>query len=124
MSVAQTKRIDEVDRYVGIRVSQWRIMRGLTQQQLATLIGRSWSQVQKYENGTSRIFASTLHRIAQVLDVKVELLFEQGEDQICCKVQARRTVRLVRTVWKLGYPLQRAVCNLTLALSEPHQETP
>src|SRR5579875_643906 len=46
-----TSRTQEVDRHVGARVRERRIMLGLTQQQLADLIGVTYQQAHKYERG-------------------------------------------------------------------------
>ena len=61
----------EVDRYVCLRIRERRIMLGLTQQELAERIGATPQQTQRYEAGTSRIFAGRLFMLAQALDVDV-----------------------------------------------------
>lgn len=48
---------------------------GKTQQQLATHLGVTFRQVQKYESGTNRISAGTLFDAAQFLGVPVETFF-------------------------------------------------
>ena len=51
-------------------------MRGLTQQQLAELIGITYQQAHKYEVGMNRVSAGRLYAIAQALQVGVEYFFE------------------------------------------------
>jgi transcriptional regulator with XRE-family HTH domain len=51
-------------------------MNGLTQQALAGLIGVTYQQAHKYENGANRIAAGRLYNIAQVLGVEVGYFFE------------------------------------------------
>src|SRR6266480_3980330 len=46
-----TGRTQDIDRHVGARVRERRIMLGLTQQQLADLIGVTYQQAHKYERG-------------------------------------------------------------------------
>src|SRR6516165_10128230 len=46
-----TSRTQDIDRYVGARIRERRIMLGLTQQQLADLIGVTYQQAHKYERG-------------------------------------------------------------------------
>jgi transcriptional regulator with XRE-family HTH domain len=53
-----------------------RIMLGLTQQQVAELIGVTYQQAHKYEKGVNRIAAGRLYTIAQVLGVEVSYFFE------------------------------------------------
>src|ERR1700720_2722993 len=64
-----TGRTQDVDRHVGARVRERRIMLGLTQQQLADLIGVTYQQAHKYERGINRVSAGRLYEIAQVLSV-------------------------------------------------------
>ena len=47
-------RAQDIDRYVGARVRERRIMLGLTQQQMAELIGVTYQQAHKYEKGINR----------------------------------------------------------------------
>jgi transcriptional regulator with XRE-family HTH domain len=51
-------------------------MNGLTQQKMADLIGVTYQQAHKYENGVNRIAAGRLYIIAQVLGVDVSYFFE------------------------------------------------
>jgi transcriptional regulator with XRE-family HTH domain len=51
-------------------------MNGLTQQTLADLIGVTYQQAHKYENGVNRIAAGRLYIIARVLGVEVGYFFE------------------------------------------------
>jgi transcriptional regulator with XRE-family HTH domain len=59
-----------VDRHVGARVREWRLALGLTQQQLAELVGITDQQAHKYEKGVNRISAGRLHRLGQALGVE------------------------------------------------------
>lgn len=70
-----TARTQDVDRHVGGRVRERRIMLGLTQQQLADLIGVTYQQAHKYERAINRISAGRLFEIAQVLGVPVSYFF-------------------------------------------------
>lgn len=66
---------DDIDAYVGSRISLRRSALGLSQTALARQLGVSFQQVQKYETGTNRISASRLHRVAVVLGTSVEAFF-------------------------------------------------
>jgi transcriptional regulator with XRE-family HTH domain len=79
-----TARTQDIDRHVGGRVRERRIMLGLTQQQLADLIGVTYQQAHKYERAINRISAGRLFEIAQVLGVPVNYFFaglEQDGDR-------------------------------------------
>jgi transcriptional regulator with XRE-family HTH domain len=75
-----TSRTQDIDRYVGARIRERRIMLGLTQQQLADLIGVTYQQAHKYERGINRVSAGRLYEVAQVLSVPVNYFFD-GLDQ-------------------------------------------
>ncbi len=64
------------DRHVGNRIRERRVMLGLSQQQLAQMIGVTYQQAHKYERGLNRISAGRLYEIAQVLTVPVAWFFE------------------------------------------------
>ena len=72
----ESHRATAADRYVGLRIRERRIMAGLSQQQLAGLIGITYQQAHKYERGLNRISAGRLFAIAQALNVPVEWFFE------------------------------------------------
>ena len=69
-------RASETDRYVGVKIRERRVMLGLSQQQMAKLIGVTYQQAHKYERGINRISAGRLYDIAQVLRVPVGYFFE------------------------------------------------
>jgi transcriptional regulator with XRE-family HTH domain len=71
-----TSRTQDIDRHVGSRVRERRIMLGLTQQQLADLIGVTYQQAHKYERAINRVSAGRLFEIAQVLSVPVSYFFD------------------------------------------------
>lgn len=69
-----------LDRRIGERIRLRRTELGLTQEQLASALGISYQQVQKYENGVNRISASRLAEIAQKLEVPIGWFVEEPEE--------------------------------------------
>ena len=69
-------RTQRVDRHVGAMIRERRIMVGLTQQQLAGLLGVTYQQTHKYEKGVNRVSAGRLFEIAQILEVPVGAFYE------------------------------------------------
>lgn len=67
-------------RLLGLKIAMYRKMRGLTQEQFAEKLGKSWSFISQIEanNGTTvkGVSLSTLFLIAEVLDVSVSKLLE------------------------------------------------
>src|ERR1700676_148786 len=69
-----------VDRSVGRRIRILRVGRGLSQTALASQLGLTFQQLQKYEKGTNRVSASRLHDIARILGGEVKSFFEDASD--------------------------------------------
>ncbi|CUH66357.1 putative transcriptional regulator [Thalassovita gelatinovora] len=69
-----------VDIHVGKKLKNLRVLRGLTQTDVAKGLSISFQQVQKYELGRNRISASKLFEIANILNVPPSYFFD-GLDQ-------------------------------------------
>jgi transcriptional regulator with XRE-family HTH domain len=89
-----TGRTQDIDRHVGARVRERRIMLGLTQQQLADLIGVTYQQAHKYERGINRVSAGRLYEIAQVLSVPVGYFFDGLQEESTRAVSPRERMCL------------------------------
>jgi transcriptional regulator with XRE-family HTH domain len=91
-------RTQDIDRHVGARVRERRIMLGFTQQQLADLIGVTYQQAHKYERGINRISAGRLYEIAHVLSVPVNYFFDglEGDAGRAVSPRERMCLELAR----------------------------
>ncbi|HMR32984.1 MAG TPA: helix-turn-helix transcriptional regulator [Geminicoccaceae bacterium] len=117
-------RAQDIDRHVGARMRDRRVMLGLTQQQMAELIGVTYQQAHKYEKGINRVAAGRLYTIAGALGVDVSYFFEGiGEsDGFKPNVQQRMLLELARNF--IAVPSRRqqeALCGLARALAEGRQ---
>ena len=65
-----------IDVHVGNRIRLRRTLLGLSQEKLASLLGLTFQQVQKYERGMNRVGASRLWDISQVLNTPVSFFYE------------------------------------------------
>lgn len=74
-------RASDIDKHVGSRIRERRIMMGLSQQQMADMIGVTYQQAHKYERGINRISAGRLYEITQVLGVPVSYFFDGLENK-------------------------------------------
>jgi transcriptional regulator with XRE-family HTH domain len=93
----------QIDRYVGDRLRERRVMLGITQQRMAELLGVSYQQAHKYEKGINRISAGRLHQISSVLGVEINYFFDglnDGEEKH--KMTSKR----------LFLELSRTICNI------------
>jgi len=64
------------DQHVGARVRMRRKMVAMSQEKLGAALGLTFQQVQKYEKGATRISASRLQQMSDILQVPVEFFFE------------------------------------------------
>jgi transcriptional regulator with XRE-family HTH domain len=77
-----------VDQFVGSRMRMRRLLNGLTQKELADMIGISFQQLQKYEKGMSRIGPARLQLVARSLDVPISFFFEGAPDSVAATQEA------------------------------------
>ena len=71
--------VKSIDRRVASRIRERRLEVGMTQQQLAELIGVAFQQAHKYERGISRITAGRLYYIAAALQTPVSYFFASAD---------------------------------------------
>ena len=125
MPITRTPRATAIDRHVGTRIRERRILMGLTQQQLADRIGITYQQAHKYERGTNRVSAGRLFEIAGVLGVPIDYFYERlGADAELqprpLHARERMTLELTRTFAAIADPrLQEAISDLTRSLAIP-----
>jgi transcriptional regulator with XRE-family HTH domain len=70
-----------MDRHIGARVRERRVLMGLSQQQLARTLGMTYQQVHKYERGLNRISSGRLFELAQALVIEPAWFFEGFTEQ-------------------------------------------
>ena len=117
-------RPENIDRHVGERVRERRIMLGLTQHQFAELIGVTFQQAHKYERGINRMSAGRLYKTAQVLGVDVGYFFDGigGDDTFRPRQQQRLLLELARNFMAIPHRRhQEEIVSLVRALAEPAQ---
>jgi transcriptional regulator with XRE-family HTH domain len=119
----RTKEEVDIDRRVGARLRERRLLLGMSQQQLAKALGITFQQVQKYENGANRISASRLWDISRRVDVPIEWFFGvegNGARPIQRAMEGdlakRETLELVRNYFSIQNPeIRRALIALARA---------
>src|SRR3546814_6416949 len=67
----------DLDVSIGARLRLRRLSMGFSQETLARALGITFQQIQKYERGTNRIFASRLFHLARVLRVPIAYFFQE-----------------------------------------------
>ena len=71
-----------IDIHVGNRIRLRRTLLGLSQEKLASLLGLTFQQVQKYERGMNRVGASRLWDIGKVLEVPIGFFYEDMDKEV------------------------------------------
>ena len=75
---------------IGKLIKDARISKGLTQEQLGNLVGVQKSAIAKYENGrVVNIKRSTLHKLAEALDLRGSDLFIESNPKEAAELSAR-----------------------------------
>lgn len=109
-----------LEQSIGARLRARRRQMGLSQTDLATQLGVSFQQVQKYERGANRIAASTLVAAAQALSTTVGwLVGEDGvgrddDDELFRALALPGAIEMLRAFNGIADPRTRAAL-LTLA---------
>ena len=97
-----------LDKVVGRRIKARRLQLGLSQQALGDALGLSYQQVQKYEQGVSRIGAGRLQQLAEVLNVPVSVFFDEQRggsregDEVFAFLDTPHSFRLVKAFAKMA----------------------
>jgi transcriptional regulator with XRE-family HTH domain len=133
------KNPDQIDIYVGGRIRSLRNSKGLSQTALATNLGVTFQQVQKYEKGVNRVGAGRLSRIAALLDATVSEFYPPdangsvenvkraakrvADDPFVKMSQSKRGHRLARAFIKLGLVDSLVVVSVAEALSVDREKS-
>jgi transcriptional regulator with XRE-family HTH domain len=111
------------DKHVGNRVRMRRLMLDMTQARLGEALGVTFQQVQKYEKGTTRIGASRLQQIAQILEVPISFFFEDGAAPMPTDISellaTSEGLALVRAITRIkDARLRRSITDFVESLAE------
>jgi transcriptional regulator with XRE-family HTH domain len=66
----------KIDAHIGARIKEAREEYGYTKPVLGKIVGVTFQQIIKYEDGRSRVAASTLYKIAKALGKPIAWFFE------------------------------------------------
>ena len=116
---ARPRKATSVDRFVAARVRERRVALGVSQHQLAEIIGVAYQQEQKYEKGINRISAAQLYEIARALTTPVAHFYEGlGEEPRSVAPHQRRLLEIARNFVEIQNEEHRvALCELVRTLA-------
>jgi transcriptional regulator with XRE-family HTH domain len=129
------KKPADIDLHLGKRLRRRRRLLGMTQQQLADLVGVRFQQIQKYECGANRISAARLWDLAKALEVPTGYFYEglgpkdtfkdaakagNGETEVPGDFANRKeTLDLIAAYNQLGEMPRRRLLDLAKSLVSP-----
>jgi transcriptional regulator with XRE-family HTH domain len=90
-----------INRFVGRRIRERRVLLGMSQRQLGEPIGTSTQQIYKYELGQNGVTAGLLFEIARVVDTSPDYFFEGLGEEATARVSPRQRI-LLNLVRSLG----------------------
>ncbi len=100
----------EIDKHIGHRVRERRMVLGLSQSVLANGLGVTFQQLYKYEKGHNRIAAGRLYGCAELLGVPPAYFFEglEGSDSgTPDETRSDEAIKLARAYYSIDDPAQR-----------------
>ncbi len=104
-----------VDTLIGMKIHELRISMGLSRQQLASKIGVTHQQLQKYEKGTNRISAGRIAAIAKAMNKSVAFFFEnlnETENDKLPTGHQRMCIEVSRNFLRVKNPMHQNAINL------------
>jgi transcriptional regulator with XRE-family HTH domain len=119
-----------VDVHVGKRIRVRRLLLGMNQETLASGLGLTFQQVQKYEGGANRVSASRLSAVADVLGVPISYFFADllaADTEMSAEEGTRRdrmerpeTIELIRLYYAIPDPTVRLrFLDMVKAIARP-----
>lgn len=112
------RRYRAIDRIVAERIRAERLMRGMTQTDLASAIGVTYQQVHKYETQVNRVTPGIMAEIAQALGVPVSAFFDEADPALGRPDRPRSTLNFHNLFCRLSPRQQDAVLALMRALAD------
>lgn len=119
----------DVNTVIGKKIRTQRALKGYSQAAVANMLGVSFQQVQKYENGRNNITPAKLLQLSLIFDCNVGDLFPvSGPSQdLLAFTPSRRTLHLVQNFERISsVEMQRHIGDLVRAIAEqsnPDQES-
>lgn len=125
---ANVRSVTPTDKIIGTRLRARRLEMHVTQDELATKLGLSFQQVQKYEKGMNRIGTSRLMQIATALECDSSYFLPAGtnggtkQSRFVEFLATADGVKINEAMMKLGEPHRRGVIELAETLARAYGE--
>lgn len=120
---AEPKAVEQsVNKHIGAELRQQRAEHGLTQQDLASELGVSFQQIQKYERG-GRISAGKLYILAHALGIPIGALFPQDKVKDYAPLPPRLLGQIFRKLSPVALLHTEEVSSIVKALARIAEKT-
>ncbi len=70
------KQVRDIDKVIGARLRQHRMLKGVSQEQIGEALGLTFQQIQKYEKGTNRVSVGAAILICDRLNIRLADLLD------------------------------------------------
>lgn len=111
-----------LDKAIGARIRSYRQARKMSQGDIGKLLGVTFQQVQKYENGKNRVSGSRLVRLCEILNVRPEQILGNGhgvystEPDVLSVLRHTEMTRMLVEINKLPQSRRKAVVSALVLL--------
>jgi len=125
-TASDNRKTQAIDSYIGKQIRLRRLDCELSQHQLASALGISYQQLQKYERGTNRISASRLYALGLVLGVDTNYFFSGMPADIAESLKPQEGSEPLDIVAQRTRPphIRAAMLALVDAINENHGNIP
>ena len=104
---------------IGRRLRMYRQKRKISQEQLGNMLGISFQQIQKYENGQNRLFAERAAIIAEILSVSLIDLIPECDGKIATQKLSSLEAMEIASIYDSFSPKKRkALLGIARELKE------
>ena len=99
----------DIDSTVGIKIHELRVINGLSRQQLASEVGVTHQQLQKYEKGVNRVTIGRMVCIAKALNKPLSYFVDDAVE--APDEHQRMCIEVSRNFLRIKEPANRAAVN-------------
>jgi len=122
-------RAQDIDKHIGERLKEIRKRKGMTQEDLASKLGMTFQQIQKYENGKNRISFSNMVELSRYLGVSLDSFLDSPAlvsglgDKEQNVISQKETDELLKVYYSLEDPkLRKNLLKLVKSMADNMKE--
>lgn len=107
----------KINKYVGKKIREYRIKKGLTQKELGDLVGVRHNTISQYEKGINAPEQNTIFKISRVLGIRVDDLFPPTSD-VDVSDELERALSLTQSLKLQEIQILKELIEKALSLDE------